>query len=141
MEFESQYLNYEEYRLLGGELEEMPFNLLEFEARKIIDRRTQGRLIGIDDIPQAVKLCMNKMINTINNYINSSSNNNENNSNNNVASESIDGYSVNYITSNQIQEKMQEIIISKSYELDDIMMNYLSTTIVNGTNILYLGVI
>ena len=44
MEFKNQYLTYLEYKNLGGTLGEMPFNLLEFKARKIIDERTLGRL-------------------------------------------------------------------------------------------------
>ena len=34
MEFSGQYLNYEEYKSLGGTLDIMPFNILEFESRK-----------------------------------------------------------------------------------------------------------
>ena len=58
MEFSGQYLNYSEYRLLGGTLDQTPFNLLEFEARKKIDERTQGRLKNVVEIPQEVKICM-----------------------------------------------------------------------------------
>ena len=40
MEFEGQYLTYEDYKALGGTLnDQMPFNLLEFESRKQIDKR------------------------------------------------------------------------------------------------------
>ena len=55
MEFKGQYLSYNEYKALGGEtLDQMPFNLLEFEARRKIDSRTQNRLKNINssDIPQ-----------------------------------------------------------------------------------------
>ena len=138
MKFENQYLTYTEYRLLGGKMEIMPFNLLEFEVRRIIDKRTQGRLIGIEEIPQEVKLCVNKMISTIANYINNSDDNE--NTNKNIASENIDGYSVSYITSDQLLEKAREFVKSKQVELEDIMRNYLSTTIVNGQSVLYLGV-
>ena len=31
MEFNNQYLSYEEYKTLGGTLGEMPFNILEFK--------------------------------------------------------------------------------------------------------------
>ena len=47
MEFSEQYLNYEEYKSLGGTLDIMPFNILEFESRKRIDERTQNRLKNI----------------------------------------------------------------------------------------------
>ena len=42
MTFEGQYLTYAEYQELGGSaIGVMPFNILEFEARKQIDIRTQ----------------------------------------------------------------------------------------------------
>ena len=129
MKFENQYLKYEEYLELGGEMEKMPFNLLEFETRKIIDSRTQCRLIGIEEIPQEVKLCINALINCILSYTNK-------NHNNNIASKSIDGVSVSYVTGSQIQEAIK----SKDYEIDNIIMTFLSGVIVNNEHILYLGV-
>ena len=65
MEFSEQYLNYEDYKSLGGTLDIMPFNILEFESRKIIDTRTQSRLKSIDVIPQEVKMCMFAIMNAI----------------------------------------------------------------------------
>ena len=94
--------------------------------------------MGIEEIPQDVKLCVNKMMNTISNYIDST-NSNPHSSNGNIASENTDGYSVSYVTTDQILEKAQEIIKSKNVEIEDIMMNYLSTTVVNGESLLYLG--
>lgn len=138
MKFDNQYLTYIEYKELGGTLSKTPFNLLEFEVRKIIDKRTQRRLIGIEEIPQEVKLCVNKMINTIATYISISNNNG--NENKNIASENTDGYSVTYVTTDQVLEKAQDIIKSKNIELENIIINYLSTTIVNGEIITYLGV-
>lgn len=135
MEFNGQYLTYEEYRALGGTLDLMPFNLLEFESRRQIDIRTQNRLKDIDstDIPQEVKLCEYRMINSINNYWETTNNIT---SNGNVASENTDGYSISYITAGQIQD----IIKSKSVELDDIIREYLIGVVVNGQHIMYLGV-
>ena len=51
MEFSGQYLTYDEYKALGGNLDITPFNLLEYEARRIIDSRTLQRLKGIEKIP------------------------------------------------------------------------------------------
>lgn len=135
MDFKDYYLTYEEYKALGGTLDLMPFNLLEFEARKRIDIRTQNRLKGVDskDIPQEVKLCEYAMINSIKNY--ASSTNNVANSGN-VASESIDGYSVSYLTSLQISE----VIKSKDAELEDIIRTYLLGVIFNNEYLLYAGV-
>lgn len=141
MKFENQYLKYEEYRLLGGKMEYMPFNLLEFEARKIIDGRTQRRLIGVEEIPQEVKMCVNKMIDTIGNYIKVTNLEISNNANTgNIASENTDGYSVSYVTSDQVLANAQTIIKSKQAELEDIMMNYLIGCVVNGEHIMYNGV-
>ena len=131
MEFSEQYLTYDEYKALGGTIDQTPFNLLEFEARKKIDERTFGRLKNVVKLPQEVKMCMFSLINSINSYGNSTSGNNKN-----IASETTDGYSVSYVTGGTIQE----IIKSKSIELNDIITTYLLGVIVNNEHILYLGV-
>ena len=131
MEFSGQYLTYNEYRALGGTIELTPFNLLEFEARRKIDERTQGRLKNVVEIPQEVKMCMFALINSINSYGSSANGNNKN-----IASESTDGYAVTYVTGGTIQEMIQ----SKSVELNDIIKTYLIGVIVNGEHIMYVGV-
>lgn len=85
MEF-NNYLNYDEYQLYGGTLEEMPFNLLEFKARKIIDKYTFGRLIGLENQLQEVKMCVFELISILENQ----------KENIGKSSENIDGYSVSY---------------------------------------------
>ena len=130
MEFSGQYLDYNEYRILGGTLDLTPFNLLEFEARRKIDERTQGRLKNMANIPQEVKMCAFALINLLNGYAN------QNVTNKNIASESVGSYSVNYATGTQIQE----IVKSKNVELDDMIRTYLTGVIVNGEHIIYLGV-
>lgn len=130
MEFSGQYLVYEEYRSLGGTLDLTPFNLLEYEARKKIDERTQGRLKKISDIPQEVKMCMFALINSLNNYLSESSNNR------NIASESVGSYSVSYVTGNALHGIMNY----KNDELNVIISSYLLGVIVNDEHILYLGV-
>lgn len=132
MEFSGQYLTYEEYKGLGGTLSEMPFNILEFEARKRIDNRTQNRIKYMSSKPQEVKLCVNAMINTLGQYIVD----NSKGINKNVASESIDGYSVSYITGSQVQEAIK----SKKSELEDIMQTYLGNVRTSeNIPVLYLG--
>jgi hypothetical protein len=135
MEFEGQYLTYEEYRGLGGTLDLVPFNLLEFEARRRIDIKTFDRLkkINSSQIPQEVKICEYNMIESINNYASSI---NSVAKGNNLKSESIDGYSVSFMTSNEISS----IISSKESELDDIIRTYLLMVVVNGEHIMYCGV-
>ena len=130
MEFSGQYLTYNEYRTLGGTLDLTPFNLLEYEARRKIDERTLGRLKNILEIPQEVKMCMYSLISSLNNY------SNENSNNKNIASESVGSYSVSYVTGGTIQE----IIKSKSVELNEIINSYLTGVVVNGQHIIYLGV-
>ena len=132
MEFNGQYLKYNEYLELGGSVAETPFNILEFEARRKIDERTFGRLKGIENIPVEVKMCVYALINTLNSYsMDSTSSRNKN-----IASESTDGYSVSYASGSQVQE----IVKSKSVELNEIIRTYLLNVIVNNEHILYVGV-
>lgn len=132
MEFEGQYLTYDEYINLGGSLDETPFNLLEFEARQKINRRTQNRLVSCESIPSEVKICEYKMINNMSTRDETLESVNKNI----ISSENTDGYSVSYITG----EKSIEIIQNKAKELDSIIDNDLYGVVVNGMHILYLGV-
>lgn len=135
MTFEGQYLTYAEYTELGGSaMAEMPFNILEFEARKQIDLRTQMRLknINSEDIPYEVKVCDFHLINKINEYAEE-----DIKSSGNKASENTDGYSVSYFTGEQITQ----IIKLHKNELEDIMMNDLYGVVVKNVAILYNGVI
>ena len=136
MTFEGQYLTYAEYQTLGGSaIGDMPFNLLEFEARRKIDENTFNRLKDLEsgEIPQEVKLCEYNLINSISSFAIATSNVS---SNGNVASESTDGYSISYLTANQISD----VVKSKSAELEDIIRTYLLGIVVNGEHILYCGV-
>ena len=127
MTFEGQYLTYAEYQALGGSaIGDMPFNLLEFEARKQIDNKTQNRLVNETNIPQEVKLCMYKLINTITTYTN--------NHNKNISSEHVGEYSVSY------NNDIKEIIQNKNDELNDIIVNDLYGLVINDEHILYVGV-
>jgi hypothetical protein len=130
MEINGQYLTYEEYKALGGTLDIMPFNLLEFEARRKIDIRTFNRLKDKKEIPQEVKLCIFNMVNSINSYATSLTNVG------NVASESTDGYSVSYLTAGDISN----VVKSKENELDDIIRTYLLGVIVDDEHLMYCGV-
>ena len=131
MEFTNQYLSYGEYMNLGGTLEEVPFNELEFECRRIIDSRTQNRLKNADEIPQEVKLLENKIIQTLQDYYISLKK-----AQSGVASENTDGYIVNYISSNQISQ----LIEGKIDVLQDLVSTYLFGVIVNNEHLLYCGV-
>ena len=134
MTFEGQYLTYAEYQALGGSaIGEMPFNLLEFEARRQIDIRTFNRLKDSEEIPQEVKLCVYNLINSINSFKTATSNVA---GNGNIASEKTDGYSISYITT----DKISEIVKSKQSEIDNIVRTYLLETVFNGEHLMYCGV-
>ena len=127
MEFEGQYLTYQEYQLLGGTLEEMPFNLLEFNARKKIDERTFGRLVNKGQEYKEVKLCVYNMITTLNSYSLYDTQNKA------ISSESTDGYSISYGT------PQKSITEAKNSELEDVIDTYLSNLIVDDVSVLYRG--
>ena len=128
MEFNNQYLTYEEYKSLGGTLGEMPFNILELKARQVINERTQNRLKNIKEIPQEVKICVYDLINTMNKY-----NNSNNSTSSNISSENTDGYSVTYKSGTELTEEQKK-------QYDDVMETDLYGVIVDNTPILYLGV-
>lgn len=131
MDFTNQYLTYEEYMVLGGTLEEVPFNELEYECRRIIDSRTQNRLKNADEIPQEVKMLENKMIQTLQGYYVSL-----NKAQSGIASVNTDGYSESYISSTQIGQ----LVEGKIDVLQDLVSTYLFGVIVNNEHILYCGV-
>ena len=127
MEFKGQYLAYQEYLALGGTLDEMPFNLLEYNARKKIDERTFGRLVDKGQEYQEVKLCVYNMITTLNSY---SSYDTQNKA---ISSESTDGYSISYGT------PQKSITEAKNSELEDIINSYLANVIIDNVPVLYRG--
>lgn len=126
MEFENQYLTYNEYKILGGQLEEKPFNVLEYKAQKIVDKYTFGRLKNLKEQVQEVKMCIYDLINSL------KSTSSIVNNNSNVASENIDGYSVSYLNNNQEEA-------DKEYK--SLIIDYLSSCkLEDGTPYLYSGV-
>ena len=114
MDFSGQYLSYNEYRALGGTLDMTPFNLLEYEARKEIDKKTLGRLVNLENQNQNTKMCVFQLINL---YVSI---------NNGVV---IDGNVINY-TQSQIKEAINAVI--RKYLLD--------SKLEDGTPYLYCGV-
>ena len=129
MEFKGQYLTYEDYKGLGGTLDLTPFNLLEFEARRKIDLRTDNRLVGLDnsEIPSEVKLCIFKMLDSVLKAYDEEVNRGK-------SSESVGSYSVTY------NSDMKAIINNKNTELNDLILSELYGVIVNDEHILYCGV-
>ena len=133
MTFEGQYLTYAEYQTLGGSaIGEKPFNLLEFEARRLIDIKTFNRLVGGNNIPQEVKLCEYNLINSIISYNDTLNGISETG---NKASESTDGYSVSYIT----RRNLKDIIETNKEEYNNIIDKYLMFVVYNNEHLLYRG--
>ena len=130
MEFNNQYLTYEEYKSLGGTLGEMPFNILEFKCRKIIDKLTFNRLTNLKTQIQEVKMCIYDMINISSKYEQTS-----NKQAQGIVSESTDGYSVCYGSINAEQEKARKL------ELQSCVSDYLADCYLqDGTPYMYCGV-
>ncbi len=128
MGLSGQYLSYNDYTSLGGTLAEMPFNILEFNARQQVDKYTLGRLKDLKEQSQEVKMCIYKLIDTINGYALNDA------IKSGVASENIDGYSISY---NTPTKKFNE---AKNNELKDIVRTYLvDCKLENGTPYLYVG--
>ena len=127
MEFDGQYLTYSEYQSLGGTLEEMPFNLLEFKARKEIDKYTFGRLEEIGNGYNEVKLCVNDIIGILDLY------QKYDNQDKRVSSVNTDGYVESYNLDISGMEK------SKDDKIKNIIYNYLSNLYLDDTPILYRG--
>ena len=133
MTFEGQYLTYAEFQELGGSAIGLaPFNLLEFEARRKIDIKTFNRVKKLEGIPQEVKLCEYALIKAMSSYDESLSGIGEGG---NVASETIDGYSVSYITS----ADAGKIVEAKANQLNDIIRSYLLNVIIDGQHLMYCG--
>ena len=129
MEFDNQYLEYDEYVELGGTLAETPFNILEAEAQLNIDNYTYGRLKDLDEQVNEVKLCIYNLISTLQSYAES------NLKARNVSSENTDGYSVSYVGMSR------ELTDAQSYEIKKIIKTYLSQCkLEDGTPYMYCGV-
>lgn len=86
MSISGQYLTYSEYTELGGTIQETPFTLLEYEAQKIIDYYTLGRLMNLETQKVEVKMCIMNLINSLK----------LDNDAKGKASESVGNYSVSY---------------------------------------------
>lgn len=130
MEFTNQYLTYEEYQKLGGTLEEMPFNILEFKAQNEVDKYTFGRLKELETQIQDTKMCIYDLISVFQKYQTI----NENQAKG-LASESTDGYSVSYGTPSQ------EMTKSQNEEIKSCVRQYLiDCKLEDGTPYMYCGV-
>lgn len=120
MEFANQYLNYDEYKELEGNLSEMSFNLLEYRAEKQVDEMTSSRFRKLTEYPIELKLCINELITEIN----------KTNETGNKSSESVGNYSVTYDKPDTTE---------KAKSLRSIIKKYLAETKVDNVYVLYCG--
>lgn len=129
MEISGQYLTFAEYKALGGTLAEMPFKILEFEARQNVDKYTFGRLKELENQNNEVKLCIYKLIEMIDSYSKQES------QNKGIKGENTDGYSVTYL------EPSTNITEAKNSEIKGIVKEYLvDCKLEDGTPYMYCGV-
>lgn len=123
----AQYLTYAEYQSYGGTASNTDFTMLEFRARKRIDRLTASRVQNMVTVPGAVKLCMMSLIG-----IDSKAGAEAQVDNPVVTSFNTDGYSESYGKALSVDEadKIMSISIRSMLwgETDD-----------NGTPLLYRG--
>jgi len=129
MEFEKQYLTHDEYVELGGTLDEAPFNILELEAQKNVDKYTFGRLMNFENQIDEVKICIFRLVNLLDTY------NSYDSKDKSIASENTDGYSVSYSGANA------DMTNAKTNEVKNIIRTYLAECkLEDGTPYLYIGV-
>lgn len=123
------YLTYSEYQAYGGSaVTQQQFQTAEFKARKRIDYLTDSRVQDMENVPEAVKLCMTSIINA-----DAASGADALASSPLVASFTTDGYSESYgsaaeqqaAMNNALNKQIKEMLYG---ELDD-----------NGTPLLYRG--
>lgn len=132
MEFGNQYLTYEDYKLLGGTLDLAPFNVLELQARKEVDKYTFGRLVELEEQKPEVKICMYRLVELEDKY------NREATRDAGIASESIDGYSVSYKDTSETNTTSSS---AKTIEVKDLIRTMLAECrLEDGTPYLYVGV-
>lgn len=123
MEFDNQYLTFLEYKVLGGKLLEMPFNLLERDIEKEIDLVTSRRFKKVtkDKYPSDLKLCVYDLMEKLPNYNFST-----------ISSESVGNYTKVNKSSEEIKKERDEII-------NNTTRKYLSDIKINNVYVLYNG--
>lgn len=115
MKFENQYLTYDEYQELEGKLQQMPFNLLECQARKEVDKQTFNRFNKVNEYPIELKTCIFKLIEVL-----------EADENPILSSDGIGTYNPSKISPEEIRKTKRNIIQSDLNEVyvDGIRATY-----------------
>ena len=91
------YLTYADYRVMGGTLDEIPFNNFEFQAEAQINRVTFNRLKGDKTVPEEVRRLMKYLVDLLERrYAAFSLGKNGSSVDPYITSQSNDGISVSY---------------------------------------------
>lgn len=122
------YLTYSEYQAYGGTITDAAFPTAEFKARKRIDYLTDSRVQDMENVPEAVKLCMTSIINA-----DAASGADALASSPLVASFTTDGYSESYGGAAEQQAALQAAL---SRQIKEMLYGELDD---NGTPLLYRG--
>lgn len=98
------YLTYDEYKSMGGAADEPAFTRLCTAACGRIDRLTHGRIHGLDEVPEAVRLAAFELIHRAESYEAEDAR---------VASFTNDGMSVSYVqeTAPQRDSSLNSVVI------------------------------
>lgn len=118
-----KYLTYEEYKQMGGPLEETAFSRFAFGAEQTIRRATFGRVDKMQEVPEAVKWLVYELIGISEQF---------EKENANVTSEKVGEWSKSYEVETEADRQVKTNTLIRNYlmaETDD-----------NGVPLLYLGV-
>lgn len=133
------YLLYDEYKSMGGKLDETLFNELEFLAEAKVDWYTFNRLQNETELPERLKRCMYALVNLIYKVQQASmlgdDGSGDSSINAAVASQSNDGVSISY----NVVSAQQAVELSEK-EIQDIIEQGLQGVMNSlGRKVLYRG--
>lgn len=143
------YLTYDEYTEYGGTLDETTFDDFAFEAESIINWYTFDRLKNEEELPDAVKRCMYRLINIaklkadamqLGMQVSKESGSSSSSSELAIQSQSNDGVSISYnvLSASELFNALQAK--TKGGEVDQIVQRYLQGVINSlGRKVLYRG--
>ena len=122
------YLTYSEYQAYGGTITDAAFPTAEIKARKRSYYLTDSRVQDMENVPEAVKLCMTSIINA-----DAASGADALASSPLVASFNTDGYSESYGSATEQQAAMHDAL---NRQIKEMLYGELDD---NGTPLLYRG--
>lgn len=102
------YLSYDNYKSLGGDIDEIQYPILERLARKKLDNWTLNRISEIKDITDDIRLAMFLIINQLKDGKKEEKE---------IASVSNDGVSITYSNSSKTSEQKENELYEKIIEI------------------------